>query len=67
MTKDDEIVRLRAALAPFGEWGDDIDGNFATKGYLDACPLGLCPNRVHGQGPSLGDLRRASAALKVVA
>jgi hypothetical protein len=56
-----EIERLRALLKPFADYAIKLDYTMAD--YPDLCPLGLCPDRINQSAPTVGDLRRAAAAL----
>lgn len=58
----DEIERLRAALKPFACKAEQMDGSLHTAPFGDSCPLVLDPS-VLGGSPTLGDCRRARAAL----
>ena len=58
------IECLQAALKPFADWSRQLDGNYTTRGYPDACPIMLCPDRPNKGAPTVGDLRRACIALE---
>jgi len=58
------IERLQAALKQFADWSGQLDGNYTTRGYPDACPIALCPDKPNKGAPTVGDLRRARIALE---
>ena len=58
------IECLQAVLKPFADWSRQLDGNYTTSGYPDACPVTLCPDRPNKGAPTVGDLRRARIALE---
>jgi len=58
-----EIERLRAALKPFADWIANRDVNPATSGYTDDCRLAYYPDGPNAGAATVGDLRRAHAAL----
>jgi hypothetical protein len=61
--QDKWTERLQAALKPFADWGTQLDGDYTTSGYPDACPVMLCPDQPNKGAPTVGDLRRARVAL----
>jgi len=68
MTKErsdllDEVERLKAALKPFADWIRDRDGNYTSNKFPDACPLAYHPVGQNQGAATVGDLRRARAAL----
>lgn len=62
---DAEIERLRAALKPFSDYAERIDGHHTSQGYPDTCTIGLKPE-IDGTKEivHLGDLRRARTVLQ---
>ena len=58
------IWQLRASLKPFADWSGQLDENYTTRGYPDACPMTLCPDKPNKGAPTVGDLRRACIALE---
>lgn len=61
--KDAEIARLREALKPFAEWIAKRDADYTTAAYPDPCPLAYSPDKPNADAATVGDLRRARAAL----
>lgn len=54
--------QLRAALEPFAAYASVIDARSRSAGFSDYCPIRCQPERA-GDSPTLGDCRRAKAAL----
>lgn len=56
---------LRAALKPFADYAERIDGHYTSKGYPGSCAVGLKPD-IDGTKEivHLSDLRRARDVLQ---
>ncbi len=56
------VLELVEALRPFAAYAHAIDADSASRGIPNECPIATDPT-LHGGICTLGDLRRARAAL----